>query len=173
MSEFKNFKEHWLDFFRDSNRFQTEIIQEDELLETIRVSSPNEDNQTTIELTMFIEEGFYLSMFDIRFFHPGHYGFNKFQRLNQDGYNGINDEFTSENIHGMESTIEGYLENGFSETIYHYNGSHLKSEITLIKEGKPSTFLWKDKEHMMSNKIQRFLNRSFIQSYKVESGKWT
>ena len=121
---------------------------------------------------MFREDGFYSSMFDIHFLHPLHVGFNKFQDDNLSGFAGKNDDFSQANIQLMESLINSYLEKGFSEKIYSYNDSHFKSDITILKEGQPETFTWHDKEHMMSNKIQRFLNKSFIKSHTVKTGTW-
>lgn len=171
MSKFKNFKEHWLNFFKDPKRFKIDI-EADEEIETIKVSSPNLMNSSTIELMIFIEDETYMSMFDIRFIHPEHLGFNGFQRENDFGFKEQNNKFNDEDIQFMESLINNYLEKGYSETIHSYNGSIFKSEITILKEGKPETFMWHDKEHMMSNKVQRFLNRSFIEKRDVVNGPW-
>ena len=173
MSEIKNFKEHWLHFFADEKRFKIDVKDEgDGDIEKLTISSPNLMNQTTIELEIFIDDDLYTSMYDIRFLHPNHIGFNKFQLDANQGIEESKNEFNSENIKFMETLINNYLEKGFSEKIYAYNESHFKSEITILKDGKPETFTWHDKEHMMSNKVQRFLNRSFINSFTVNSGKW-
>jgi len=173
MTKFKNFKEHWLNFFDDSGRFHIEIINEADHLETIIISSTRNSNRSTIELIMYVEDGEYYSMFDIRFHHPDHIGFNKFQRMRENGFDTEQEEFNPTNIERMEKTINYYLKNGLSETIYSYNGSHFKSDITAWMNGNAVTFVWIEKEHMMSNKYQRFFNRSFIKSYSVATGKWT
>ncbi|MDA9881430.1 hypothetical protein N9C33_01380 [Crocinitomicaceae bacterium] len=172
MTNFNNFKEHWLNFFNDSSKFRVEIITEDTDIETILISSAAPSNQTTIELIMYNEDGEYQSMFDIRFHHPDHFGFNKLQRLRKSGFKANQGEFNSITIERMENTINYYLKNGLSETIYSYNGSHFKSEITEWINGRADTFTWTEKEHMMSNKYQRFFNRSFIKSYSIHTGKW-
>ena len=171
MSKSKNFKVHWLHFFEDESRFKIKI-KDDGDIETITISSPNLMNQTTIELEVFIDDDLYFSMYDIRFLHPNHIGFNKFQKNADHGIEESKNEFNPENITFMETLINNYLEKGFSEKIYAYNESHFKSEITILNNGKPETFVWHDKEHMMSNKAQRFLNKSFINTFTVNSGKW-
>jgi len=171
MSKFKNFKEHWLNYFSDTKRFKIDI-EEDGEIETIKVSSPSLMNSSTIELMIFNSDDSYLTMFDIRFFHPEHFGFNGYQRENDFGFKEQNNKFNDEDIIIMESLINHYLENGYSETIHSYNGSTFKSEITIFKNRKLESLFWHDKEHMMSNKVQRFLNRSFIKTRTVVNGAW-
>lgn len=171
MSTSKNFKEHWINFFSDEKKFKISI-KDDGDLETITISSPNLMNQTTIELAIFIDDDAYFNMYDIRFLHPLHIGFNKYQLDADHGIDASKNEFNVENIKFMESMITNYLEQGFSEIIYAYNDSHFKSEITILNEGKPETFTWHDKEHMMSNKIQRFLNKSFITKRDIKGQAW-
>ncbi len=173
MNEFKNFKEHWLNFFSDEKRFRINIKDDDGDIETITVSSPYLMNQTTIELVVFIDDDSYYNMYDIRFLHPLHVGFNKFQQQDDHGIDASKNEFNPENLKFMEAMINNYLEKGFTETVYTYNNSHFKSDITILNEGKAETFTWHDKDHMMSNKIQRFLNKGFIKEDKVVNGKWT
>lgn len=170
MNVTKNYKEHWIIFFSDEKRFKIEIEEINEF-EIIRVSSPNLINQSIIELRVLSSDGLYLDMETIRFFHPLNSGFNNLQS-ESDEFSNEEGEFNEKNIKSMEKLIDNYLQCGVSETVYSYNKSDFKSEITQYKDNKEINIVWIDKGHMASSKIQRFLNKSFIIKRFIKGQAW-
>lgn len=171
MSTPKNFKEHWINFFSDEKRFKIDTEEVGDL-EVLRVSSPNLLNQAIVEISIVSNDEIYLDMENIRFFHPLNTGFNFYQEENSEGFSDEEGEFEAKNIKTMEALINDYLEHGVSETIHVYNGSDFKSEITVFYDGVLTSILWHDKGHMMSSKIQRFLNKSFVKNRVVIGHAW-
>jgi hypothetical protein len=167
----ENFKSYWLEFFSDSSHYTLEI-EDDGIIETITISSPNPKNTSSIEIMIFLDDGNYMYMFDIRFYNPELQGLSQMNNSDSYGFDGHKNNYNRENVGQMTEVVNGFLKNGCSETSFEFDNQTYKYEFIFVRNNVDFKFEFKPNGDNIIKRLIRTLNKSQIKTETVKIKNW-
>ncbi|MGB0521368.1 MAG: hypothetical protein ACPGJS_00340 [Flammeovirgaceae bacterium] len=170
-SSYHDYKDFFLEYFSDSQRFAIEVNLEG-LFERMIVKSTNKYDFLRLELLFVSENGSYTKLFDIRYKHPHSPGFTKLQDDKPLSLEGQFNQFTAERLALAVQQIEERLQFGWEEFRYFKKGKYYKSKVYLPSTTHPKIFIYrKDKKGLgyilLSSLFSRFYH-VFTKQIRIE-----
>mgnify|MGYP001178210827 CR=1 FL=1 len=134
---YKNWKDYFLDKFSDKELFKVEPFDlDDRFLESYRVTTNQEDNETEIIYQMHIDGIKYVELFDVHFNNPKSPKLTDENNANNYGFDGRGSTFNEKHLKDLDDWIEIPISKGWIEKTTYYDGKEIKTECIWIQDNK-------------------------------------
>jgi hypothetical protein len=134
---YRNWKDYFLDKFSNKELFKIEQFDlDDKFLESYRVTTNNEDNETEIIYQMHIDGIKYVELFDVHFNNPKSPKLTDENKSNDYGFDGRGSTFNKKHLSELDDWIEIPISKGWTEKTTYYDGKEMKTECIWIQDNE-------------------------------------